>query len=77
MAVYEVDAIGITVIEAPVAPFDHTTVPVHPDAVSITDSPEQITCLLALITGAVGVATFTVTKLELPLKQTPFLQVAV
>lgn len=77
VAVYEVEAIGITVIETPVVPFDHTTDPKHPDAVSVTDSPEQITCLLALITGAVGVVTFSVTKLELPLTQTPFLQVAV
>ena len=77
IAVYEVEAVGDTTIEAPVAPFDQFTVPKQPEAVNVTDSPEQITCLLALITGAVGVETLTVTKLELPLKQTPFLQVAV
>lgn len=78
IAVYSVVIIGLTVIDAPVAPFDQTIVPAHvPLAVSVADSPEQIRDVLAEMVGAVGLPTVMVSAFELPLVHPPTLQIAV
>ena len=45
-------AVGVTVIDAVVAPVDHLSVPVQFEAVKIALSPTQIPSLLDVITGA-------------------------
>jgi hypothetical protein len=78
VAVYEVVTVGLTVIEAPVWPFDHVTVPVQPDAVNTVDCPTHILELFAIIVGGVPtVMIFTVTGAEAGLEHAPTLQVAV
>lgn len=65
-------------IDAPVAPLDHINVPAHvPVAVRVADSPEQISAVLAEMVGAAGLPTVMVNAFELPLVQTPTLQIAV
>ena len=74
---YDVFSIGVTLIEALVAPFDHSTVPAQPDAVSVTESPLQMEVAEAMIVGAYTLVTTTVTALEASLVQSPFLHTAV
>lgn len=38
------------------APFDHVTVPAHPEADNVVLPPEQIINLLAVVVGILGVA---------------------
>ena len=77
VAVYEVVVAGLTVIEAPVAPVDHVTVPAQPVAVKVALSPKQIDSLLSVITGGVTVTTVIVLAVEAALTQSPTLHVAV
>jgi hypothetical protein len=70
-------ASGLTVITAVVAPFDHNIEPAHPEAVNVADSPLQIVVEEASTVGAATFVTVTVTELEAPLVQSPFLQTAV
>lgn len=76
VAVYEVVAVGLTVIEAPVAPVDHVTVPAQPAAVKVALPPEQIVSFEQLITGGSGLLTVIV-LLPGVLTHSPTLQVAV
>lgn len=62
VAVYEVVLVGDTEILAPVAPFDHVTVPAHPVAVSVEVWPAHIVLGAADTTGAFGVPTVTDTE---------------
>lgn len=68
---------GLTEVLAPVAPFDHNTVPVQPVAVSITLPPVQITVDgLAEMTGAASGATVIVYNADDALLQPFTLQTA-
>ena len=69
--------VGATTIDAPVAPFDHVTVPAQPVAVKVDFSPAQTVSALTVITGGVGVVTVTVLGVDAKLTQSPTLQVAV
>lgn len=71
VAVYEVVTAGLTVIEVPVAPVDHVTVPVQPVAVNVALSPTQMESELHVTTGGVTVITVTVLTAELGLKHSP------
>jgi hypothetical protein len=66
-----------TVIDAPVEPLDHLTVPLQPDAVSVTLAPRQTLLADAATVGAAKLLTTTVRVLDLVDSQSPFLQVAV
>ena len=70
--------VGLTEIEAPVAPVLQFTVPVHPSAVSVTVSPAQ---MLGLEAATVGATPFVFTVIfivfDLVLSQVPTLQTAV
>lgn len=70
--------IGLTVIDAVVAPVLQVTAPAHPSAVKVTVSPRQMLGLEVLTVGAVP-AVFTVIFLvfEAGLSQVPTLQTAV
>ena len=69
--------VGLTVIEAPVAPVDHVTVPEQADAVKVTASPIQIEVRLAEMVGALGrVPGVTVIWLDEPEVQLATLQTA-
>ena len=66
-----------TVMLAPVIPFDQTTVPLQPDAESVTFPPAHTEAELAVITGVLGSITVTVLLFEGPLVQSPTLHTAV
>ena len=78
VAVYEVVVAGVTVIEVPVMPLDHVTVPAQLVAVKIAELPTQMLGVFTLTTGAEPtLLTFTVTGAEAGLEQVPTVQVAV
>lgn len=77
VAVYEVVVLGLTVIDAPVAPVDHVTVPAQPVAVKVALSPKQIDSLLSVIAGGVTLITVMVLAADAALTQSPTLHVAV
>ena len=65
-------------ILAPVAPFDHTTVPAQVLFVdSVASSPAHSNVLLVAIVIAVGLPTVIVNGSEFPLSQVPTLHFAV
>ena len=68
---------GVTVVVAPVAPFDHTTEPEQPAAVNTTLCPAQTVGAPALMVGEVVGFTVTVTGADVALVQAPTLQIAV
>lgn len=64
-------------IDAPVAPVDHVTVPAQPVAVKVALAPKQMVSELHVTTGGVTVITVIVLAAEGALTQSPTLHVAV
>ena len=64
-------------IEAVVAPFDHSTVPSQPLAVNVADSPLQSVEVVLSMVGVFTFVTTMVTAFDAPLVQSPFLHTAV
>lgn len=75
-AEYRVVLVKVSVILAPVFPFDHMIVPLQPVAARVTLSPVFTFWGLAVNTGAVGVGfTFTVTDTGCDVPKVPWVQV--